>query len=134
MDDPIQVEVVYWLFRSDAETNVGCHVNNLQGVLAFASNDFHDREWRDTAKPAGCYRSVCRIPGTFLNRGVYTLHIVVSSSYSFDPPDVFAKDIVRFELLDNGQSELRGRYTGEWYGGVLRPNLPWKTVRLTDQM
>lgn len=133
MDEPIHVEVTYRLLRSGLETNVGVHVQNAQGILAFGANDFHDREWYDTPKEAGCYRSVCTIPGQFLNRGAYTLNVVVSQSHVFDSPDIFARDVVRFELIDNGQSEVRGRYAGEWYGGVLRPKLSWKTVRTGDQ-
>ena len=132
MDDPIYVEITYSLLRSGLETNVGCHVYTYQGTLAFASNDFHDTNWKDTTKEAGLYRSVCKIPGTFLNRGAYLLHIVVSASYNFEPPDIFEKEVVAFELVDNGQSELRGRYTGEWYDGVLRPKLTWNTVRLSE--
>jgi len=133
MDDSIYVEITYWLRRPGLETNVGCQVLNSQGVLAFASNDFHDSEWVDSPKDAGCYRSICKIPGMFLNRGAYFLTIVVSHSYSFEPPDILEKEIVSFELLDNGTSALRGRYTGEWYGGIMRPNLPWETVRLSDK-
>jgi hypothetical protein len=47
-------------------------------------------------------------------------------------PDIFEKEVVKFEVVDEGQSEVRGRFTGEWSIGVLRPKLAWKTERLSE--
>jgi lipopolysaccharide transport system ATP-binding protein len=131
MDESIYIEVTYSLLQSGLETNVGYHLHNSKGVLAFVSQDFHDAEWLDLPKEAGRYRSVCEIPGKFLNQGAYTLDVAVFMTLSMDP-DIFEKEVVRFELIDEGQSEVRGRFTGEWSIGVLRPKLTWKTTRLTE--
>jgi lipopolysaccharide transport system ATP-binding protein len=131
MDEKVCVEVTYWLLQPGLETNVGYHLYNSKGIMAFISQDFHDAEWRDVPKEAGCYRSVGEIPGKFLNQGAYVLDVVVFMARSV-PPDVFEREAVRFEVVDDGQSEVRGGYTGEWTVGVLRPKLPWQTVRLPE--
>jgi lipopolysaccharide transport system ATP-binding protein len=131
MDESVRVEVTYWLRQTGLETNVGYHLHNARGVVAFVSQDFHDREWLDRPKEAGCYRSVCEIPGQFLNQGTYLLDAVVFMALSTSP-DIFEKEVVKFEVVDEGQSEVRGRFTGEWSIGVLRPKLAWKTERLSE--
>jgi len=131
MDDPIRIEVTYWLLQPGLETNAGYHLYNSGGVLVFVSADFHDAEWLDVPKAPGCYRSVCEVPGKFLNVGSYTLDVALSMS-SGQSGDVFEREVVTFELVDEGQSEVRGRFTGEWHIGTLRPKLPWKTTRLPE--
>jgi lipopolysaccharide transport system ATP-binding protein len=131
MDDPVRVEVTYRLLESGLETNVGYHLYNSNGVLVFVSADFHDARWRDAPKEAGLYRSVCEIPGKFLNAGGYVLDVALSRA-SGQSAEVFVKEAVAFELSDEGPSEVRGRFTGEWQIGVLRPVLAWETTRLPE--
>ena len=131
MDEPVRVEVAYQLLQNGLETNVGYHLYNSKGILVFVSADFHDAEWLDVAKEPGCYRSVCEIPGQFLNTGGYTLDVALSRA-SGQSADVFEKEVVTFELVDEGPSETRGRFTGEWQIGALRPKLKWKTTRLRE--
>ncbi|MDT5060832.1 MAG: lipopolysaccharide transport system ATP-binding protein [Acidobacteriota bacterium] len=131
MDDPIHIEVTYCLHQPGLETNVGYHLYNSKGILIFVSADFHDAEWRDIPKEAGCYRSTCKIPGQFLNAGSYTLDVSISRA-SGQSAEVFEKEVVTFELIDEGPSEVRGRFMGEWQIGALRPKLKWKTTRLRE--
>jgi lipopolysaccharide transport system ATP-binding protein len=129
MDDPIHIEVTYRLLQAGVETNVGYHLYNSKGILVFVSADFHDAEWRDVPKEMGLYQSVCEIPGRFLNVGSYVLDIALSRA-SGQSADVFEKEVVTFELTDEGPSEVRGRFMGDWQIGTLRPRLNWKTTRL----
>ncbi|MDT7778389.1 MAG: lipopolysaccharide transport system ATP-binding protein [Acidobacteriota bacterium] len=131
MDEPVRIEVTYCLLQPGQETNVGYHLYNSRGVLAFISADFHDTEWLEVPKEAGCYRSVCEIPGKFLNVGSYILDVALSKA-SGQSAEVFEREVVTFELVDEGQSEVRGRFMGEWHIGTLRPKLPWKTIRLPE--
>lgn len=129
MDEPIFIELTYWVLRSGLETNVSYHLFNAQGILVYVSNDFHDAEWLNVKKSAGVYRSVCEIPGGFLNEGAYT--VTVAAALAANPiPEFFVREAAHFELVDAGPSEVRGRYTGSWTIGVLRPKLNWKTTRL----
>jgi lipopolysaccharide transport system ATP-binding protein len=129
MDEEITVELTYWILQPDLETNVGYHLHNSKGVFVFVSQDFHDAEWLDRPKEAGCYRSVCRIPGKFLNQGTYILDAAVFMAFS-PRPDVFERQVLKFEVVDEGPSEVRSRFEGEWTVGVLRPKLPWMTERV----
>lgn len=132
VDERLYVEITYWVVESGLEINAGYHLYNSQGILAFISQDLHDKEWFDVAKEPGCYRSVGQIPGKFLNQGIYILDVVVFQSPG-PVADVFHKQAISFEIVDSGASEVRGRFTGEWAIGVLRPSLQWTTIRLDDQ-
>lgn len=132
MDEQICIELTYWLLEPGLETNVGYHLHNTSGVLVYISHDFHDKEWLDVPKRAGVYRSTCEIPGKFLNEGTYTLDIVALLADESHNPDIYEKEVISFEIIDDGQSEVRGRFTGKWSAGVLRPKLPWKTAMLTE--
>jgi homopolymeric O-antigen transport system ATP-binding protein len=132
MDEPVRIEITYWVLRSGQETNVGYHLYNSKGVLVFVAADFHDIEWHDVGKEPGRYRSVCEIPGKFLNKGEYVLDVALSKA-SPRAAEVLEKQVVSFELTDEGSSEVRGRFLGDWEIGVMRPKLEWKTARILDQ-
>jgi lipopolysaccharide transport system ATP-binding protein len=131
MDDNIYIEMTYWLLEPGLETNVGYHLYNVKGVLVYMAHDFHDKEWLDRPKSPGVYRSVCEIPGALLNEGTYTLDLV-ALLITNGQPDIFEKEAISFEIVDDGQSEVRGRFTGDWRGGVLRPKLTWKTTKVKE--
>jgi lipopolysaccharide transport system ATP-binding protein len=128
MDDPIRIELTYWLLKPGLETNVGYHLYNSQGILVFVAMDLHDPECA-TPKGEGIYKSVCEIPGGFLNQGNYWIDAAVSLAAT-NRPEVFVKGVAGFEVSDVGPSEVRGRFVGPWSVGVLRPKLNWKTTRL----
>jgi lipopolysaccharide transport system ATP-binding protein len=131
IDEPINVEIDYWVLQNGLETNAGYHLYNSHGILVFISQDLHDKQWFDAPKEAGCYRSIGQIPGKLLNEGLYTLDVAVFESPG-PATDVFQKQAIAFEVIDSGASEVRGRYTGQWLVGVLRPSLPWTTTRIND--
>jgi hypothetical protein len=109
---------------------VGYHLYNSLGTLVFVSADYHDSEWRDTLKNKAIYKSVCRIPGSFLNEGSYTLNVAISLDAT-PTTEVFAEHVVSFEVQDIGDSKVRGKYIGRWGTvGALRPLLDWKTTEL----
>ncbi len=129
LDEEVYVELTYWLLRPGLKTHPGYHLYNAQGVMAFVSNDFHDREWVDVPRDSGLYRSTCRIPASFLNEGTYILDVAVALADTMRA-EVFQKEVARFEVIDDGQSEVRGHFDGPWTIGVLRPKLDWKTGKI----
>ncbi len=80
--------------------------------------------WSGRPHPVGLYRSVCRIPGNFLNEGRYSVTAIVGRGIS--DTQVLREDVISFNVHDTG--EMRGQYFGHWLG-VVRPKLPWSTER-----
>jgi lipopolysaccharide transport system ATP-binding protein len=130
IDEPVYVEISYWMLRPGLEVNAGFHLYNSQGALIFAVADFSDPEWRDVTKEEGVYRSLCCINESFLNEGGYTVNVAVSLNASSAATDVFVEDVVSFDVQDHGGSRARGKYVGQWNIGAVRPVLDWKTVKL----
>ncbi len=129
LDEEVYIELTYWQLRPGLKTHPGYHLYNAQGVMVFVSNDFHDLEWVDVPKDCGLYRSTCRIPASFLNEGTYVLDVAVALADTMRA-EVFLKEVARFEIIDDGQSEVRGHFDGPWTIGVLRPKLDWKTRKI----
>jgi lipopolysaccharide transport system ATP-binding protein len=82
-------------------------------------------DWVDRPHPVGLYRTVCTLPGNFLNEGRYHINVIVLTNVT--KIEVFAEDIVSFNVYESGG--MRKEYGGEWLG-VVRPKLAWQTERL----
>lgn len=129
MDDAILIEICYWVLKPVMGTNVGYHLFNSKGDFLFVSVDYHDAEWEDKLKEAGIYKSICRIPNSLLNKGIYTLHVALSRASALTT-ELFLENVVSFEVRDVGESIVRGEYRGDWSIGLLRPLLEWKTTKI----
>lgn len=81
--------------------------------------------WDGKPHPVGRYRSVCRIPGNFLNEGRYSITAIVGRGLA--ETQVLREDVLSFHVHDTG--EMRGQYFGHWLG-VVRPKLPWSTEKI----
>jgi lipopolysaccharide transport system ATP-binding protein len=123
MQSPLDIEVEFWNLRPEARLHVTMHLFTEQQIVAFStSNTQADISWRNHAYETGLYRTVCHIPGNFLNSGIYqvTLLIVENS----DTVVYEHEDLVSFEVND------LDRRLGHWYGrepGVIQPWLQWST-------
>ncbi len=69
--------------------------------------------------------SACSLHGNLLNNGRYHVSVIGASSYWND--SFRADHVISLDAIDDGV--LKGDYPGG-YGGVVRPKLGWKTVRL----
>ena len=123
MQSPLDIEVEFWNLVPDARLHVTLHVCTEQQVVAFSTcNSQMDMAWRDRPYPAGLFRTVCHIPGNFLNSGTYrVLLLVVENS---DTVIYQHEDLVSFEVQD---VETR---PGHWFGkepGAVQPWLQWNT-------
>ena len=79
-------------------------------------------EWFDKPHPVGLYRTVCTLPGNFLNEGLYSINVIVLSDvYN---TEIFKGEVISFTVNDTGA--MRKEYGGGW-GGVVRPRLAWQT-------
>ncbi|MHB8470988.1 MAG: ABC transporter ATP-binding protein [Gaiellaceae bacterium] len=127
IEHPVAVEVEYLNLEPGARLSVSIHVFDKMGVGVLASANMPSAttepdEWYAKPHPLGLYRSVCTLPGEFLNEGRYTINAVVLRDSS--AVEVIEREAVAFTVHDTGV--MRKEYGGEWLG-VVRPRLPWKT-------
>ncbi len=94
------------------------------GTFVFQSINNHDPAYAQT-KPAGVYRSICRLPGHYLNNGLFTLSMTVFEE-NYANPATFL-DILSFSVLDG--IGARGDYFGGLQGAT-RPFLVWTSTQI----
>ncbi len=128
MHSPLVMEVEYWNLVPNARLHITLHVYAGPQVIAFTTGSCHsDTEWAGRPAPVGLYRSVCRIPGDFLNSGIHRVLVLVVANW--DTVIYQHEDAVAFDVHD------LDKRPGAWYGkepGIVAPTLDWKTEYLDD--
>ena len=129
MQTPLRVEVDYWNLLPAVHLHTTLHFYNNQGILAFSTSSGADPDPELHVQPAsGLFRSVCHIPGNFLNSGSHRVNLLFvrgKKPYNYKMPDA-----IGFEVIDNAERKFA------WYGrepGVLKPHLPWETQFLGNR-
>jgi lipopolysaccharide transport system ATP-binding protein len=125
IQEPIYVEMEYWVLQEGFAFDEFFRFYDESGLFLFVSYNNLNSTWRNRKRPAGLYRSVCCIPGNFLNEG----NISVWAAVATIPHTLHAlqADAINFHISDPGSGGVRGDYAGEWSGGVIRPMLGWET-------
>jgi lipopolysaccharide transport system ATP-binding protein len=126
----INIQVEFWNMRAGARISSSIHLLDKVGVPVLATMNMHSvnlirDDWYDQPHPVGLFRSVCTIPGNFLNEGLYSLNVIVLTDVN--NVQVFAQEVVAFTVYDTGA--MRKEFTGQWIGTV-RPRLAWQTELL----
>lgn len=114
----IVVEFEYWKLAEHTSFDLAAEVFNEHGLNVFTA-----AQLSEPAAPAGLIRSSFEIPGDLMNNGVYRINLTILLGGATEV--AYWEDIAAFEVHDSA-SELRGYYHDFW-PGVLRPNLEWKT-------
>ncbi len=131
IDKPIYVEVEYWNATTSLRPTVIIHLINSDGVVLFASNDWNNQHWHNSARRPGVVISRCVIPPNFMAEGSF---FVLAAVGTFSPVTCHAmeRDAVSFRVVDRTEGTgSRGEYAGTGWPGVVRPYLDWK-VRYAD--
>jgi len=123
----IYIQISYWNFRKDASIYSAIHLMDQFGTYVLASTNrtsacLTPDPWYDQPHPTGLFQSVCRLPGNFLNEGIYSINAIVG--YDTSGPEARADNVVSFRVHDTGA--MRKEYMGGWLG-VVRPRLDWHT-------
>ncbi len=126
IETPVRVEIDYWSLQAGAIVLLVLDLYTLDGTVVFQSLSVDDPSWQGRPLPPGLYRSVCLIPGNFLNQGSYRLRVVFidepGTAIVFDYPSA-----ALFTVHDVSERRI------SWYGrflGVVRPRLCWSTAAL----
>jgi len=129
MQTPLRLEVEYWNLLPAVHLHATLHIYNNQGILAFTtSSGANPDPGLHVQPPAGLFRSVCHIPGNFLNSGFHRLNLLLVRGKK--PENFKLVDAIGFEVIDNAERKYA------WYGkepGVLNPLLPWETEYLGNR-
>ncbi len=121
------VQIAYWNLVEEAQIFTQIYLKDQLNTLIFASSNHKyvsltDDPWYGKPQPKGLFQSTCRIPGNFLNEGVYNITAIVGKGAEFQ---ITEDCVVSFLVIDSGEMRKAGIY-GQW-GGILRPRLAWLT-------
>ena len=123
----IQVEVEFWNLKAGSQIHTSIHLLDKMGVGVLASANFPSAnlikdEWYGKPHPVGLYRTICTLPGNFLNEGLYSINAIVLTDGT--NTDVYEREVISFTVHESGA--MRKEYGGGWLG-VVRPRLAWQT-------
>lgn len=132
IDKDIFIELIYWNLARGTKLIPFIHLINQEGITVLrttnmASACLRPDPWHGRAKPEGLFRSVCRIPGNFLNEGSYFIDVFIASSAGIITSHISEQQIISFDVIETGA--MRKEHGGKWIG-VVRPRLDWKTEYL----
>lgn len=115
------LEFEYYNFDPTAYLSVDICLYNEHDTLLFDICPPYEIDWRRNPCPTGLLRSVCHVPGDFLNNGRHRVALIVLRNHV---PVIEEPEALAFDIRD-APDEREGWY-GEWPGAI-RPILKWET-------
>lgn len=127
----ILIEINYWNLREGTFLYPCIRLRDSIGTFILTSSNLKsislsEDYWSGRAFPNGLFKSICRIPGNFLNEGLYSIGVAVGKDVL--NTQILLEYLLSFNVHDTG--EMRKEYLGSWAGPVIRPRLAWETVFL----
>ena len=126
------IQISYWNLQENALLFSGLWLKNQMDTLVFSSGNHRsisltEDPWYGRPQPVGLFQSTCRIPGNFLNEGLYSVTAIVGKGVS--DTQILEDRVVSFQVYDTGA--MRKEFHGTWFG-VVRPLLPWHTELMSS--
>jgi lipopolysaccharide transport system ATP-binding protein len=124
IDESFSVEMEYWVKKGAESLTPAFHFYREDGSCAFVCTDATlDFSGKLKSQPA-VYKSTCKIPGNFLNEGIYFIGVSVGT-YRISKNHFFEKNTLQVNVVDRLFNIItRGEYGGPIIGAV-RPALTW---------
>jgi len=134
MQTPLCIELSYWNLIPDLPLYPTLYFSNEHGIHVFTTGTLFSSDPNLHNHPQrGLFQSICHIPGSLLNSGVYRVDLLfvgLSSSGSYDQEKSYhLEKAISFEVFDRSERNIA------WYGknpGVISPDLTWDTNFLGD--
>ena len=125
---PVGIEIAFTVLKDGDPFRPQIMLVNEQGVHAFNAMDTNPRWHHPT--PVGEHLATAWIPANFLNEGLMTITVFLSTLASGRTVQhVLERDVVSFQVVDPVEGDsAKGDHSGQWYGGV-RPKLEWDARR-----
>lgn len=127
IDEEVIIEFEYDVFENGAivypsihllDSTETCILATFNGPSAtLAIDSYYDKPLKK-----GIYKSVCKIPASFLNDKLYSISAFLVPQDSSGMG--IAEKVMSFTMTETG--DMRKEYTGEW-AGMVRPKLDWQT-------
>jgi lipopolysaccharide transport system ATP-binding protein len=130
IDKPVIFEMEYEVLVHGAHVTPNFHVFGPGGIYTFVTSDavIDPRALLKTER--GVYRARCRIPGNFLNDGIYYVGFALTTMETLKV-HFYEKDLLNLSVVDPIEGTItRGYYFGPMPGAV-RPSLVWESERIT---
>ncbi|MCR4413063.1 MAG: ABC transporter ATP-binding protein [Thermoguttaceae bacterium] len=129
----VLIEITYRNLVEGTPLYAGIWLKDQLGTFVLSSHNARSQNltpdpWYGRPYPRGVFRTVCRIPGNFLNEGRY--HVTPLLGRVPQPALVLEESTIAFDVHDTGA--MREEYTGSWAGPVIRPRLAWCTEPLGE--
>ncbi|MDO8505612.1 MAG: polysaccharide ABC transporter ATP-binding protein [bacterium] len=126
--DAVTIEQEYWVLKEGYSLTTFLTLSHFKGYDILHSYDnIYDVSF-EMKRSVGLYRSVCMIPGDFLNDGQVTIHVGVVSLPR--PQRIRLNDILRFNVHDAMDSQgARGNMPWPWLVSAVRPRLKWEVEK-----
>ncbi|WP_317619292.1 ABC transporter ATP-binding protein [Laspinema sp. D2d] len=126
IQEPIKVQMKYRILQKTHIKFVpNFHFYQSDGTCAFVSSDQEAK-----IMDPGDYIAECRIPGNFLNEGVYFVGLALSSFESTVKVHFYEKNTLSFNVKDPIEGTPgRNGYIGP-IPGVVRPQLKWNVAEM----
>jgi lipopolysaccharide transport system ATP-binding protein len=123
----IRIEIGYRCLEEGAPLYTALWLRDKIGTPVLASGNatpvsLTEDPWYGKPHPRGRYRSVCRIPGSFLNDSLYSITAILGRA----PNRTLVLEDAALSFMVHDSGEMRREYYGEWLG-VVRPKLAWGT-------
>jgi len=124
--NPVIIEMEYWNYKPNAQLLPVHGFFNEQGVLLFASAEFHGESWGAKPKNVGLFRSRCVVPGNLFAEGRINVLAEVSTCEPVYQIHFLEHDTVSFQVIDKGEPGSVRAGWGRSIPGVVRPMLKWE--------
>jgi lipopolysaccharide transport system ATP-binding protein len=130
IDKPVVFEMEYEVLVPGAHVTPNFHIFGPGGVYAFVTSDAVIDPRALLKTEPGVYRARCKIPGNFLNDGIYYIGFALSTMETLKV-HFYEKDLLNLNVVDPIEGTItRGNYFGTMPGAV-RPSLVWESERVT---
>ncbi len=125
------IEIKYLNLQEGVQLCIGLWLDDGLGMQVLSTDNakyvsLTEDPWWNKPHPVGLFKSICRIPGKFLNDRTYLITIYLAK-FPGNLIDHIAREehIISFNVHDSGDMRRTGFYGG--WRGVVRPKLGWNT-------
>ena len=125
------IEIKYLNLQEGAQLCIGFWLDDGLGMPVLSTDNakyvgLTEDPWWGQPHSVGLFKSICRIPGAFLNDRTYLITVYIAK-FPGKLIDHIAREehIISFNVHDSGEMRKTGIY-GDWRG-VVRPKLGWNT-------
>lgn len=130
IEQDVEIEIEFWNYEPDARNIcVNIYLVDSTGATVLSTGttpgaNSLPEEWFERPHPSGLFRTRCKLPGNFLNDGLYYINVYVVKLGPLEV-EVEAPNVLSFNVFDTGAMRTPGG--GSHWAGVVRPRLPWQT-------